>query len=112
MPKNWDFPIILKVAQPMRRLQQWWSRANRCVSQTNTIRCITVSNLLVKVRGSEDTCAGRRCIIEIDCVDLNGSSDVFKVLPTKFAAADRNFPLNLIENLARNTNASAVSNAF
>jgi len=66
----------------------------------------------VKVRGSEDTCTGGRRIIEIERVNLNGSCNVFKVLSTKLPTAYRNFPLNLIENLARNANASAVSDTF
>jgi hypothetical protein len=66
----------------------------------------------VKIRSRKDACAGRRCIIEIDCVNLNGPRYVLEILPTKLPAADRNFPLNLIENLAGNTNASAVGDAF
>jgi len=66
----------------------------------------------VKIRSRKDACAGRRCIIEIDCVNLNGPRYVLEILPTKLPAADRNFPLNLIEDLARNANASAVSDTF
>jgi hypothetical protein len=112
MPKNWNIPIILKVTEPMRRFHQWWSSADGRIGQANTIRCTTVFNLLVKVRSGEDTCTGRRCVIEINRINFNGARNILKVLPTKLSTGDRDFPLNLIQNLAGNTNAAAVSDAF
>src|ERR1700736_1976277 len=100
------------MAEPMRRLHQGWSGADCRVSQSNAIGCPAIPDLLLEISGREKPGARRAPGVEIDRIDLNRPCDIFEVLSPQLAIPEIELPIDLIQNLARDGNATAIGDAF
>src|SRR5580658_1464268 len=100
------------MTEPMRRLQNGRSVADRRVRQPDSVGRSAIANLLLEVRGGEEP-GPRRCYaIEPDGVNLHGLGNVLEVLPPEFAKGQIKPAADMIQHLARNADAAAIGDAF
>jgi hypothetical protein len=112
MPGDRQFPVIFKMTKPVRRLQHRRSTADGRVCQPDTIGRLAIAYFLLEVRGGEEPGARRCGGVEMDRENLHRLGDVLEILPAEFAIGHIKLALDLIEHLARNADAAAISKAF
>jgi hypothetical protein len=112
MPGDRQFPVVFKMAKPVRRLQHRRSAADGRVCQPDTVGRLAIAYFLLEVRRGEEPGARRCSGIEMDRENLHRLRDVLEVLSAEFAIGHIKLALDLIEHLARNADAAAIGKAF
>ena len=95
----------------MRRPEHGRSGADRRVGQPDTVGRLAIANSCLSLAAARKREPGDRAI-EPDRVSLYRLRDVLEVLSAEFAEGQVEFPLNLIEHLARNADSAAIGNTF
>src|SRR6476620_2436847 len=112
MPGNRQFPVVFKMAKPVRRLQHRRSAADGRVCQPDTVGRLAIAYFLLEVRRGEEPGARRCSGIEMDRENLHRLGDVLEVLSAELAIGYVKLALDLIEHLARNADAATIGDAL